>query len=44
MILRVRSLIIEYTTKYDFKNDHSAIGFIRILMMFIDFEKYFNDV
>lgn len=38
------SLIIEYTTKYDFKNDHSAIGFIRILMMFIDFEKYFNDV
>lgn len=37
-------LIIEYTTKYEFKKDTSIIGFVRFLMMFIDFNKYFEIV
>lgn len=37
-------LITEYTTKYEFKGDNSIIGFIRFLMMFIDFNKYFEVV
>lgn len=37
-------LINEYTNKYVFKETITVIGFMRLLMMFIDMEKYFDDV
>lgn len=37
-------LINEYINKYNFDKGTTVIGFMRFLMMFIDLEKYFNNV
>jgi ppGpp synthetase/RelA/SpoT-type nucleotidyltranferase len=33
-----------YTSQYDFGEENSAVGFIRLLLMFVDINKYFDEV
>jgi len=37
-------LILQYTNKYNFEKSSTVIGFMRLLMMFIDLEGYFDKV
>ena len=37
-------LILQYKNKYNFEKSSTVIGFMRLLMMFIDLEGYFDKV
>lgn len=44
ILKQLDELILQYTNKYNFEKSSTVIGFMRLLMMFIDLEGYFDKV